>query len=184
MNDLERLFATFKRSAFRLETLDEYHVDAEEERDFQRFVHGVPLPQTANAEWADEVKELTSSGKQIIRVRLLPEQVNPYLRFELEWGYPYSAAAGEDIRFLPRKKATQLVGDNKTLVDFWLFDDAEAVILNYNPDATSVDVELVSAGEYLSKLVATSQLVKEAAMPWATFYHHLRTLPLHVNLAY
>ncbi|MFJ2957432.1 DUF6879 family protein [Streptomyces sp. NPDC087270] len=122
------LFDSFKREAFRLETLDEYsgsgNVDA-----FRQYVSGDPQPADYNADWVEEVRAATSVGKRIYRVHVLSRPLTPYLRFELGWGYRKNATAGEEFFILDTTgKANPLDG----VGDFWLFDDEEAATMNYD----------------------------------------------------
>src|SRR4051794_34587810 len=87
-------FESFKRSAFRLESLDHYSVP-EEAVDYHRFLRGEELPTSTEDEWAQFVKKSVAQGKFIQRVHVVPAQLTPYLRYEIEWGYLYSSVAGE-----------------------------------------------------------------------------------------
>jgi hypothetical protein len=107
--ELGRLFSTFERSAFRLECLPTYAVteDAEAEA-FRLWLAGGQPPKKA----------------RVIRA------MTAYLRFELSWGYPDNVAAGEDIRILELRAGESLAGMPE--VDYWLFDDATMVRLEYD----------------------------------------------------
>lgn len=60
-----RLFETFERTAFRLETLAEYDVD-EEREEIARFLAGEDM----GPEWGDRpwVRSMTDKGKSVSRV--------------------------------------------------------------------------------------------------------------------
>lgn len=142
INDFVQLFDRFEHSAFRLETLDRYTVE-EEEKELTRFVGGEPLPHDPNSEWCGFLKDAAAEGKQVSRVHKLPRRLTPYLRFELEWCYPYSAEAGEEIGLLlpdAREEVRALASE-----DFWLFDDRQVVAMLYDRDGAFVGVEDRSA---------------------------------------
>jgi len=62
-----------------------------------------------------------AAGKTVERVHLGGGELTPYLRFE--WGYAYSAEAGEEIFLLEHPDPQRLFGD-LPVHDSWLFDDA------------------------------------------------------------
>jgi hypothetical protein len=127
--ELGRLFSTFERSAFRLECLPTYAVteDAEAEA-FRLWLAGGQPPKKAR-DWPKLVASATANGKKMQRVRLI-RAMTAYLRFELSWGYPDNVAAGEDIRILELRAGESLAGMPE--VDYWLFDDATMVRLEYD----------------------------------------------------
>jgi hypothetical protein len=130
-DDLGKLFTSFRSSAFRLETRSVYSVDEDEEREaFRAFLSGRPRPVLAQDRgWPKLVASACAAGKRMQRVRLVTLPLSDYLRFELSWGYPSNVAAGEDIRILP------VVGgapDGVMEHDYWLFDDATVVRLEYD----------------------------------------------------
>lgn len=127
--ELGHLFSTFERSAFRLECLPTYAVteDAEAEA-FRLWLAGEQPPKKAR-DWPKLVASATASGKRMQRVRVI-RAITAYLRFELSWGYPDNVAAGEDIRILELQPGESLAGMPEE--DYWLFDDAIMVRLEYD----------------------------------------------------
>ena len=126
------LLATFKRSAFRLETRDFYAI-GEERADYVAFLAGVPqMPDQVGwwKQYLDGVAAQTREGKTRSRVRILADPPTPYQRWML-WADPWYAAAGEDIRYLPRRKAHEAGLPD---ADWWLLDDERAVILAFDDD--------------------------------------------------
>lgn len=182
IDHFERMFSAFKRTAFRLETLTEYRIEGEEWDEFQSFLRGAPLPSGANAPWAREVEGWTRAGRRVIRVRLLSEALSAYLRYEVEWCYPVSIAAGEDIRFMTRQKAESLVKNEAHLKDFWLFDESEALMMHYEPDGSYAGENVVTAPEQVQPLRQIANILTEHATPAETFYRQLRLTELKVNV--
>jgi hypothetical protein len=128
-DDLGAMFGTFKRSAFRLETLPEYSVD-EEQAEFARYLAGEPLPNVPEMEdWLDLVRRAVAQGKVFERVRVLPDPLTPYARFEIDWGYLYNATAGERIAVAP---ASAWAKTSTKSGDFWLFDDEIVFAMEYD----------------------------------------------------
>ncbi|WP_037907033.1 DUF6879 family protein [Actinacidiphila yeochonensis] len=69
--------------------------------------------------WLDLVRAVTDKGVAIRRARIVSEPVSDYIRFEHSCTFT-NVAAGEEIRWLPRRHASDLALPGN---DFWLFDD-------------------------------------------------------------
>lgn len=128
-----RLLATFKRTAFHLETRP-FYVIASEQPLLSRFLAGSPVPPPEVGwyrQWLDQVDTLTRQGKHVSRVRVLDDPPTDYQRWLL-WNGPWHAAAGEDIRYMPRSTAGQagLPLDH----DWWLLDDKRVIVTRFADD--------------------------------------------------
>jgi hypothetical protein len=141
-DDLGKLFTTFRRTAFRLETLPAYDVTEDAERDAYRRWQTGQQPPAQERDWPKLVASAVGSGKTMQRVRIVRE-LTDYIRFEMEWGYLANVAAGEDIRVL------ELADDVPGMVDhdYWLFDEATVVRLEYAADGSFIRPAEVSAIE-------------------------------------
>jgi hypothetical protein len=127
--ELGRLFSTFERSAFRLECLPTYDVTEDDEAEAFRLWLAGRQPPKKPRDWPRLVASATASGKRMQRVRVI-RAMTAYLRFQLSWGYPDNVAAGEDIRILQLRTGESLAGMPEE--DYWLFDDAVMVRLEYD----------------------------------------------------
>jgi len=129
MSDLSSWLSTFRQRAFRLETRDHYDVPQEAEW-FHAFLRGDGLPDLSpeNDSWLKLVSDHCSSGKRMQRVHIVSQPLSDYCRFELAM-YASSVAAGEEIRILERDQMPKL---RRMQEDFWLFDDAAVVVLDYD----------------------------------------------------
>ena len=133
------LWDTFQHTAFKFETRDRYNVPSERES-LQRFLDGQPDPDRATRPWLARMKSATTDGKRVERVRVVSEPHSDYVRWLLA-GTPLNTAAGEDIRYLPRQRASDLgLPDH----DFALFDSAQVVLLNFDADDRPLQHELVT----------------------------------------
>jgi hypothetical protein len=139
------MFASFRRTAFRLETLPAYSV-AEEQEAFTAWREGkAPPAWLRNRKWLSMVADATAAGKSMQRVRVVRRPLSDYIRFELEWGYPSNIGAGEDIRILELRDDVAELPDH----DFWLFDDAVAVRMDYDDEGRFLrPVEVSDAEPY------------------------------------
>ncbi|MEU4948236.1 DUF6879 family protein [Streptomyces lavendulae] len=133
-----RLFETFERTAFRLETLAFYSVE-EEREEFERFLAGGAM----GPDWDDNpwVRSMTDKGKKVSRVHVLRSPLTDYLRYELA-AYPGNITAGETIGIID-KADQDVVGlpDH----DFWLFDDQDVYRMHYTPEGAFLGAELLPA---------------------------------------
>ncbi|MFC5662290.1 DUF6879 family protein [Kitasatospora misakiensis] len=162
-----RLFASFQRTAFRLETLDLYDVE-EEQEEFAAFLAGEPMP----PEWQDNpwVRSMTDLGKTVARVHVLTSPLTDYLRYELS-AYPGNITAGETIGIIDRA-TQQVVGlpDH----DFWLFDDTEVYRMHYTADGKFVGAEKLPA-EAAPQYRRYSEIAVTHALPFAEYWRQLQS---------
>ena len=159
---LEHLVRTCERSALHLETRDGYMRD---DPIFQAWLLGErPEPADRNSwwdPWWQLTADTTARGVELQRARIVSEPISDYVRCEYEWTFA-NLAAGEQVRWLPRRQASDLPLPGN---DFWLFD-GQTVMLNHfagNGDFTGSEV---SDDPALAKLCATAfQAVWERAVP-------------------
>lgn len=126
--ELDNLYRTFSRYAWRLEARDVYGVQAENER-LQAFLEGRELPRSSSKDaWSSMTAAAASAGRPFARVRMVSRPVTDYTRWEFSV-YPENIDAGEEVRVLDRA----WLNDDDPLwdTDFWLFDDDTAVVQNY-----------------------------------------------------
>lgn len=116
-----RLRAT-SRSAVHLEMRDSYSVD-KERSGFAAWQDGHRFDPSDRASWwrpwLDLVTETLERGVVMRRARIVSEPVSEYIRFEHSGTFT-NIAAGEQIRWLPRRQASDIALPGN---DFWLFDD-------------------------------------------------------------
>ncbi|MBW4702600.1 DUF6879 family protein [Micromonospora sp. RL09-050-HVF-A] len=124
-----RLFADFHHAAFKLEVRRSYGVPSEDEP-FQVFLAGGDPGVGWLRPWLDLMRAETAKGKRVERVRVVDEPPSDYLRFEMSVT-PHNIAAGEDIRYLDRRRATELALPQ---YDFWLFDSQLVAFLHFTDD--------------------------------------------------
>lgn len=130
--NLGDLFSSFKKSAKRLELLQEYHIEGDEWDSFQKFVNGeTSCSYPELVEWNEQLAEWTKQGKTIERVRLLDSPLSNYLKYEIFEGYVPSSQVGQKINFISRKQLEKVAGKKK-LKDFWIFDDKYVFEMDYD----------------------------------------------------
>lgn len=130
----------FKRSAFRLEVHQVYTMPAEQER-FAAFLRGEEDPPDFNSAWHDKIRTNVAAGKTMTRVKLVRAPLTDYTRWLMTRGVPRNVAAGEHYRIIDiTEREVDLPKQ-----DFWMFDDEVVVNLNYRPDGTQINRELLES---------------------------------------
>ena len=128
----------FEREAFRLETRPVYRMQREDE-DFRRFLADGPAGVRADPVWIRKVQRYRRSGRWIGRVHVVRRPLTDYLRYEFEF-YRHSWRAGEDIRILD---LTESANPGVPEHDFYLFDEARVVRMDYTADGIQLGRELL-----------------------------------------
>ncbi|MFJ9777438.1 DUF6879 family protein [Kitasatospora sp. NPDC101157] len=159
--DFGRLFETFERTAFRLETLAVYDVD-EEREEFADFLAGKGLPpESSDNPW---VRSMTNLGKRVARVHVLQSPLSDYLRYELA-SYPGNIKAGESIGIIDtaRQEVAGLPDH-----DFWLFDDSLVYRMHYTDAGQFLGAELLP-GDRLNEYRLYRDIALANAVPFGEY---------------
>ncbi|THA29666.1 hypothetical protein E6R18_23200 [Streptomyces sp. A1277] len=121
LSNFTDLIRSAERSAVHLEIRDVYAIPNEDER-FAAWRQGHRLdPDDRDSwwrPWLDVVQEITARGVRLRRARVVSEPHSEYIRYEHSFTFT-NIAAGEEIRWLPRRSASGLALPGN---DFWLFD--------------------------------------------------------------
>jgi hypothetical protein len=137
--------AHFISSAYRWERQPAYEV-ASDGNDYGRYLANEPEPTWERLQpWLDHLSDERTRGLYRHRVRLLHEPLHPYERYECEWGYALTSAAGEEVRVLCEGEhpiPVELVDH-----DYWLLDDTHPVRMHY-----------ADTGEFLGATIEPSLL--------------------------
>jgi len=161
--EFDRAFRSFKRSAFRLETLPRYRVGGEDES-IARFLAGEepPPPNEGKRAWTDLIRSNVAASKRMHRVHLIRGPLTDYLRWEIEWGYPPNVEAGEEVGILDvQENDLPELGTE----DFWLFDDELAVRMAYDPEGHWLAAEAVSDPDFVGDCRRKREISVSMAVP-------------------
>ncbi|MGH7881921.1 MAG: DUF6879 family protein [Candidatus Dormibacteraceae bacterium] len=174
--DFGDLFKSFSRSAFRLETLPRYEVE-EEAEEFAAYLEGNPLPPESSddIDWRHWIETSTRQGRSWSRVHIMPEQLTPYLRYQIEWGYLFNSQAGEDIRLLFSHAAS--IPSNLPCRDFWLFDDSKVVIMHYAETGKYLGAEINQNNNELALYQQTKNFALQHSIALRNYLKELRNSP-------
>lgn len=151
------LFTTFKYTAFRLNSREEYRVD-EETSAYEAFKrHGTVTADELGFmhQWVEQVvTPAVQAGKRMSRVQIwrtdgtvaedgTPGGLSDYHRFQRE-AFKISSAAGEQIRIIttsPGSWPTDVCLPTIP-VDFWLFDSSHMLEMHFDEDNTFREAHL------------------------------------------
>jgi hypothetical protein len=168
------------RSAFRLECLDVYDVESDQDN-VRQYLAGNKGPSWADGDdWMDYLIAEKQQGIRRYRVHVLASPIGPYLRYECEWGYAYTTAAGEEVYVLDTTETPRPVGLPSE--EFWLYDDRHVVIMDYDDHGRFVTARALPESE-TERYRHYRDLAMSAAVPfvdwWARHPENLRDNWLH-----
>jgi hypothetical protein len=164
--EFDACFDRFTVSVWRLETLQWYAVEEEQER-ISAWREGLPRPERSvrTSPWLRRIAVSTAAGKQWGRVHVVERPLSEYIRYEFG-GYIESAAAGEEIRIADRSADSGLAAAGP---DFWLFDgdtaDAYAILMSYDDEGHWLGAEYTTDRTALEKCRQTQALALRHSVP-------------------
>ncbi|MER5297989.1 DUF6879 family protein [Streptomyces lasiicapitis] len=123
--------ALAQRSAVHLELRDSYMLD---DPAFLAWQDGQrPDPADRSSWWGgwhDAVSQATARGVVVRRVRIVSEPLSDYVRYEYDTTFT-NIAAGEQVRWLPRRQAKDLLVPG---TDLWVFDEETVLFHHFTGD--------------------------------------------------
>ncbi|GGS05556.1 hypothetical protein GCM10010252_50350 [Streptomyces aureoverticillatus] len=162
------LLGSAQRSAVHLEMRDSYAVDYEKGpfADWRAgFRHDPDDRQSWWRPWLDLISETVARGVAVRRARIVSEPVSEYTRFLYDGTFT-NVAAGEQIRWLPRRQASDLALPGN---DFWLIDGRLIRWNHFTGEGASAGGE-ISENPAAAKLCAEAfEAVWERAIPHGTY---------------
>ncbi|MFI6910100.1 DUF6879 family protein [Nonomuraea sp. NPDC050394] len=164
----DALFDNFTRDAFHLELRDEYGVPSETDP-ITRWQRGEPDDLAWFEPWLERIRRVTAAGRTVRRVRVISEPVSAYIRWEHEIATEPTLAAGEDIRWLPRRALPDGVVWPLDGRDWWLFDDHLLAVGAFDDDGRVLGSELVTVPEIAAACVALRDRLWPLATPHREF---------------
>ena len=114
------LLATCTSSAVHLEIQDAHLTS---DAAYQAWLAGQPEPEgyaQHHRAYADVIVAAVRRGVSVRRARVVSEPVSDYVRWEHSLTGPVNVAAGEQVRWLPRRLASTLALPGNP---YWVFDD-------------------------------------------------------------
>jgi Family of unknown function (DUF6879) len=159
----DSLIAGFGREALHLEMRDVYA--AADHSRFRRWLAGEEPDPEDEAQWWRPWREMMrrhrDAGRVLRRLRVVSEPVTEYIRFE--WlDAAELVKAGEDIRWLPRQRASGLLLPGN---DLWCFDGESVVFTCLSGDGEVQGYEMTTDPELVGQVVAAFEAAWSAAIP-------------------
>ncbi|RIQ32495.1 hypothetical protein DY240_05640 [Jiangella rhizosphaerae] len=113
--------------------------------------------------WLDVVRATVDRGVVMRRARIVSEPISDYIRYEYDITFT-NIAAGEQVRWLPRRQAKDLLVPG---ADLWVFDDTTVVFKHFTGDG-QVDepgMERVDDPSLATQCAVVFEAVWERAIP-------------------
>ncbi|WP_062211439.1 DUF6879 family protein [Streptomyces sp. NBRC 109706] len=158
------LLAGCRRSALHLEMRDHYD-DPDEAPRVAAWESGFrPDPADRSSwwrPWLDMVSETVARGVEIRRARIVSEPVSRYTRYLYDGTFA-NILAGEQIRWLPRKKASAIALPGN---DFWLFDETLVRFGYFSGEGAYLGDEMTDQPDVAQLCTAAFEAVWNVATP-------------------
>ncbi|MER6994541.1 DUF6879 family protein [Streptomyces sp. NPDC000410] len=160
----EELLASAHHSAIHLEMRDGYMESDESYMAWKEGRRGAALwggPEAGG--WLKWVRDATERGVAIRRARVFSVPESDYIKFEHHVS-DMNVEAGEQIRWLPRRRATDIAFPGN---DFWVFDDELVLVLHFAGDGEIAEVwwELTKDPKIRELCTSAFEAVWERAVP-------------------
>ncbi|WP_211280330.1 DUF6879 family protein [Streptomyces lushanensis] len=160
----DELFRGCRRTAVHLEMRDAY---MKSDPAFVDWRAGKTLdPAVRWADWHAVVTEATARGVAVRRARIVSTPVSEYIRFEHAVTDGLNIAAGEDVRWLSRRRATDVALPGN---DFWLFDSSLVLLNHFDGEGENMETELTEDPEVAKLCESAFEAVWKRATPHAEF---------------
>lgn len=169
-SELRHLFATFTRSAYRLETLQSYGQSGEDPA-LDAFLAGRPYVRPpGKVNWLNNIHRAVEIGATMSRVHIVREPLTPYLQFELTWAYQPNVTAGEDVRIIVLADDEPWPAGLPENHDYWLIDDRLYDMEYADDEAHSwVGVHPVTDPARTAQAIEWRDRALDLAVPWQTY---------------
>lgn len=131
------LLSRCQLSAVHLETRDQYMPRDPVYLDWRAGKHIDPVQ--AHRDWYELVREAVARGVRMRRARVVSQPVTDYIRHEHDLTASLNIGAGEQVRWLPRRRASDLALPGN---DFWVLDGRLVRFIHFAGDGECLDDEL------------------------------------------
>jgi hypothetical protein len=157
------LIAATTTSAVHLEMRDAYTPD---DQRFVRWLAGDPLPSPGNPAWSDLVRAHVTRGISFRRARVVSEPLADFIQFEYDLTNSVNIAAGEQVRWLPRRRTSDLCLPGN---DFWVFDKRLVRFSHFAGNGEFLEDELADDPAVVELCTSAFEAVWDRAIPHAEY---------------
>lgn len=162
------LFNGCHKTAHHLQMRDHYALT--EELDaiaaWRRGDYGPEQDAEIKARWLALMRTTANRGVHVRRTRIVSVPVTEFIRFEHEFT-PQNLAAGEDIRWLPRTRASTLTLPGN---DCWVFDHKTVVFNHFTGDGAWIGNEITQDRDAVELCMEAFGFAWAKATPHAQFH--------------
>ncbi|WP_113699269.1 DUF6879 family protein [Nonomuraea lactucae] len=113
-------------------------------------------------EWVELATTTIRRGVSIRRARIVSEPVTDFIRYEYELTDALNVGVGESVRWLPRKRASDLALPGN---DFWLFDGRLVRFGLFSGDGVYLGDEVSEDPDVIKLCASAFEAVWERAIP-------------------
>jgi hypothetical protein len=163
----DSLIAGFSHQALHLEMRDRYA--AADHARFRKWLAGELLDAAAEAEWwqpwRDTMRGHRAAGRTLRRLRVVSEPVTDYIRFEWQ-DADELVKAGEDVRWLPRQRASAVI---LPVNDLWSFDNEIIVFTHLSGDGHIQGYEMTRDPALVTRCLTAFEAAWRAAIPHSEY---------------
>ncbi|QJT01973.1 hypothetical protein G9272_18015 [Streptomyces asoensis] len=169
----DELMEAARHSAVHLEMRDRYAV-GDEADDYDNWLRTGRRDADPSSEywapWVDLISRAVARGVVVRRARIVSEPVTDYIRYE-HAGTVVNVRAGEQVRWLPRRHAADLMLPG---ADLWIFDDAQVLFNHFagNGDWSGTPNELRTDPDLAKQCSDAFEAVWERAVPHDDYEIH------------
>jgi hypothetical protein len=132
------LFRSAERSAMHLEMRDAYTPSDPDWLDWQAGNRFDPAEPEEWRGFSRLISATVARGVSVRRARIVSEPVTDYIRYEYDVTAGHNLAAGEQVRWLPRRNTAGLLVPP---TDFWVFDEQVVVWNHFAGDGSWITEE-------------------------------------------
>jgi hypothetical protein len=157
---LDDLLAACERSAVHLEIRDGYALDDPAFIDWKAGRQSNPAERWPK--WYKLIQITVARSIEVRRARIISEPVSEYIRYEYDVTEGLNIAAGEQVRWLPRRQASDIALPGN---DFWLFDNRLIQFNYFSGNGDWLEVEQVDDPAVAKLCSSAFEAVWERATP-------------------
>ncbi|UIX33816.1 DUF6879 family protein [Streptomyces sp. GQFP] len=169
----DELMEAAQRSAVHLEMRDQYAV-GDEADDYNTWLRDGRRDADPASEywepWVDMISRAVARGVVVRRARVVSEPVTEYIRYE-HAGTAVNVHAGEQVRWLPRRRACDLMLPG---ADLWIFDGTQVLFNHFSGDGnwSNPPMELRTEPSIVKQCSDAFEAVWERAVPHDEYEIH------------
>jgi hypothetical protein len=135
--------------------------------DFARYVRGESGP-TVGGQWFEMLRDEAAQGRRRRKLHItVGDTLSSYERYEFEWGFAKTVAAGEDVRIVDPQVLPLDVAD---LCDFWVVDGGIVIKQIYGDDNKFSYAEVVTDTADMAVYRAVASVLWDSSTPFADWW--------------